>query len=400
MKITKNFIIILLIALLIKLSLFIYAEIFSPQAKFQFDTDTYLNPGINLVQHGIFARQDENGNFQHELLRVPGYPLFLGILHKLFRIPFYGIIIVQIFSTILAAFITYKAASVIHHSLGYPSALIILFDPTITIFSSMLLAEALFLLLMSLFMFIFILYLKEVQFKYLLLSALVLVMAVYVRPAAYYLGIAISLFIIYAAMCIHKNLKKSFIHAIAFFMVTYTLIGIWHFRNYQHSKENIFSSTNQINIETRGISTRYCKENYPVVKNMPLPLYYLNTFSRSFLSLMARPASLKDFNKSKLKIVIAVISYVWIGFWLAGFLKGISKVQNNIYFIFLLLVISYFIFGSICSAPWAMGPRYRIPMMPFIAIISAHGWLFLKKRKSIRPPNNCSGLIEERSMGG
>ncbi|MBC8388467.1 MAG: hypothetical protein H8E13_10530, partial [Actinobacteria bacterium] len=144
MKNKRCFFIILVIALLIKFSLFIYAEAYAPEAKFQFDTKMYLESGLNLATHGIFARQDTKGNFTYETFRTPGFPLFLGVLRGLMKIPFSGIILTQIFLTILVAFITYKAAATFDPRLGYLSAVIVLFDPPVTIFSLMLLSETLF----------------------------------------------------------------------------------------------------------------------------------------------------------------------------------------------------------------------------------------------------------------
>ena len=100
--------------------------------------------------------------------------------------------------TFFAAFITFKVANLIDPKLSYLSASIVLLDPPSTIFSLMLLTDTIFLSLMSLFILTFIIYLKTEKKYFLILSALLLAVAVYFRPIGYYLGIGVTLFIIYS----------------------------------------------------------------------------------------------------------------------------------------------------------------------------------------------------------
>ena len=68
-------------------------------------------------------------------------------------------------------------------------------------------------------------------------------------------------------------------------------------------------------------------------------------------------------------------------FWLTGLVLGLFRVRKNIYLQFILCCASYFVVVSICGAMWIAGERFRVPIMPFIAVISAHGWLSLFKSK-------------------
>ena len=196
----KKFLTTLLIALFIKLSLFVYAQIHAPQAKFQIDSIIYTQTADNLAAHGAFTtKYNEDGTYAPELLRTPGYHVFVGILNKVMKVPYSGVILIQVFLTILAAFLTYKAAAEINPKLAYLSALIVLYDPPATIFSLMLLTETVFLVLISIFMYLFILYLKEPKLRLIIVSALIITMATYVRPIAYFLGVAMGIFVIYFA---------------------------------------------------------------------------------------------------------------------------------------------------------------------------------------------------------
>ena len=134
MKNKKPSPIVIIIALLIKFSLFTFASIHNPRAKFQYDSYGYLNTGMMLTSHGVFA-QDNNGVLKYELFRTPGYPLFLGLLHGTLKIPLDGVILVQVLLTILAAFVTYKAAFEIDNKIAFLGAAIVLFSLPVTIFS-------------------------------------------------------------------------------------------------------------------------------------------------------------------------------------------------------------------------------------------------------------------------
>jgi hypothetical protein len=61
--------------------------------------------------------------------------------------------------------------------------------------------------------------------------------------------------------------------------------------------------------------------------------------------------------------------------WLAGFIAGVAKARRNILLQAYLFIILYFISGSIINIMWLVGERFRAPIMPFIAVISAYGWI-------------------------
>ncbi len=373
-KTNKKFLITLLIALFIKLSLFAYAEINAPQAKFQIDSIDYTQTAKNLAAHGAFTNNyNMDGTYSPHIFRTPGYPFFLSILNGTLKIPYSGVILIQIFLTILVALITYKTALHINPRLAYLSSLIVLYDPPVAIFSLMLLTEILFLFLISVFMYVFILYLREKSLKLLVLSALIIAAATYVRPIAYFFGAAIAIFIIYFA--VHNNIKFKtlMIHLVTFLLIIYSLIGIWHLRNRRLTGQNTFTTVTQLAASYR----KYYRHDDAITKSLPPVLYYLNAGSRCFVSLMTRPGTLKNFNSQKLKLAGKIIGYPWVVFWFIGFIMGTSKVERSFYLQFLLFVSLFFICGSICGILFGVSSRQRVPMVPFISILSAHGWIWL-----------------------
>jgi len=321
----------------------------------------------------VFATRDEDGGgFKHEVNRTPGYPLFLAIFHNKLNIPLSGIVFLQIVLVVLAAFITYKTAKIFNPGVAFISAVIILYDLPITIFSQMILTEALFLFLIALFMFELTKYLKERKIKAVILAALILAAASYVRPIAYYLGFAIVGFIIYVNM--PKNIKKGVIHAVIFFVVVYSFLGVWQARNYAHCGDGAFSSISQTNASRVGLIGSYARNTDPVTQGMaPIP-YYANVTFRCLLSIMTRPGTFKYFHSDILTAVGKILGYPWMIFWMTGFIAGIASVRRSIYLQLYLLIILYFLVAPIVNVMWLVEERFRVPMMPFIAIISAYGW--------------------------
>lgn len=362
---------------MIKLSLFAFAAINAPQGKMLPDSYGYLKLSTMLASKGVFAAQNGNGSLIYETLRTPGYPLFLAILNGLMRIPLDGIILMQIAMTFLAAFITYKTALEIDRKIALLSMVIILFDPPITIFSLTILTESLFLLLISFFMFNFTLYLKYKRVSFIVISALALALATYVRPVSYYLGLPLLFFMFYANR--KETFKKMLTHALIFILVLYSLIGAWQIRNHVRCYNFAFSSVENENLNKRLFKS-YTRNTDPCTQGMaPLP-YYINVTFRSLMSVMTKPGHFKYFQSEPLRIGGYVFSYPWMVFWLSGFMMGIISMRRNIYIQFMLFIALYFIAASVGGQMWVMGDKLRVAMMPFMAIISAYGWVSLRRK--------------------
>lgn len=369
----KNiFLYVVIIAAIIKIFLFLFAEINFPASKFEPDSTSYLNPAKILASEGVLATRDAAGTLQYEVFRTPGYPVFLAVFHYLVGIPLWGILILQMLLTGLAAFVTYKAAVAIDIKIGFLSAAIILLDLPITIFSLMIMSETLFLLLMAIFAYVFISYLKTKKMSTVVLAAFILVLCTYVRPVTYYLGAATAAFMIYAG--IRGNIKKCIVHILVFLLVVYSFQGLWKHRNHMRAGINAFSTVCVPNWVSQGLLHSYAVNKDPVTKGMAPAPYYLSVTSRCFLSLMTRPGSLKYFQSKILTAAGKAFGYPWMVFWMVGLIAGIARIRGNIYYQFILFVALYLMGATVVGVMWSSGERYRVPIMPFIAIISAYGW--------------------------
>jgi len=370
----KSFLTVIIIAVAIKLFLFAFAVIRVPQSKFaDVDSTKYWQTAQVLYTRGAFATEGSGGALKYETFRTPGYPVFLSFLHYLLKIPFDWVILFQVLLTICAAFITYRAALTIDRGIAFLSAAVVLFDPPISIFSLMIMAESLSLFGIALFIFSFILYLKNGEISFIILSALLLSLSTYVKPIGYYLGGVIVIFIVYAN--IPKSFKKSFLHAFVFFIVVYSLLGIWQLRNYERCKKTSFSTVAEANFRQNTLIGSYAGNNDRFSQGLaPVP-YYITVTARCLLRFMTSPGSFKYFQNFSLSIVGMIAGYLWMVFWLIGFCMGVVKTRRNIYYQFLVLVIVYFAAVTVISAGWAAKERLRIPIVPAIAMIAAYGWI-------------------------
>jgi hypothetical protein len=195
--------------------------------------------------------------------------------------------------------------------------------------------------------------------------------ATYVRPIAYFLGLAIGVFMVYFSF--RTRIKRVLIHALVFLLIIYSLLGLWHFHNYKVAGKNTF--TDMVSF-VPGYRNYIIRDDEIVNSLSPIPRY-LNIASRSFVSLMTRPATLKAFNSPTLKRAEKIFEYPWIVFWFLGFLVGISKIEKSIYLQFLSYVAFYFICATVAAISFGVSSRQRAPLMPFIAILSAYGWTWI-----------------------
>lgn len=379
----------ILLALVIKFSLFAYTSLVVPEAKIESDSYGYLLVAETLAEHGVFARPLEEGRFIPETFRTPGYPVFLAFFHHLLRIPLAGIVFLQILLSIAAAYFTYRIALRIHPKAALFSGLLVLLDPPTTVFSLMIMTEALFLFFFTGFMAVMDVYLRDRRMKFLLGACLLLVLCTYIRPVTYYLGAATALFLVGTAG--QGRWKQAAKAAVIFYLVFYGLVGIWQWRNYKQARTSEFSTIVMATLDpSMGTGLVPSLQKYTAEKNPSLgqqAVFVIGGATRSMMSLMTDPGTLKYFGSRPLRTAGKVFAYPFMIFWLAGFLAGLLTIlrewRNNRTMIFFLFVIGYFAAITVGGTFLGASARFRVPLMPLIAIISAQGWLtltaFLKK---------------------
>jgi len=373
-KVNRVFIFILLLAILFKLSIFIFGSTKVPGSIFDSDSNSYLVTAEMIYTQGIFAAKDANGKLAYESFRTPGYPIFLAVFHHALKLPLIWIVFIQLILVVLAGVLVYKTAVVIDSRLGLLAMAIVLFDPPTSVYSLKILTEALFLFMLALFFYVFTRYIKSTKTIPLLFSSLLLALTTYVRPVSYYLALFIAVFILYVG--IPRNYKKAILHTVMFLAVAFSIVGIWQLRNYLRTGDRSFATVIDSNMRNHSLITEVEREKDETLFSKGLD--YLGTGSSSFVNLMTLPGSLKYFNSKPFAILGKVIFYAWMGFWMIGFLIGCVTGRRNVYFQFLLWVMVYFIAVTVINISEAAGERFRIPMVPCIAIIASYGWLVIK----------------------
>jgi len=311
---------------------------------------------------------------KHSLYRTPGYSLFLAVTYRCLNLPLLSVIFLQIVLNILTAIVVYKTAVSTDRRTSLLSAAIVLLDLPTTIYSSMVLTESLHLFILSLCIYAFVKYIHNRRFAWLVASAFFLGVSVYIRPVGYYLGVAIGGFVLYLW---GKDILTGIAHAVFLLVFVYGLLGIWQYHNLKIYDKFIFSNIDNATVRMNGVIGRYARETDPKLRAMPAPLYYFVSVGNNFLNLMTDPGSMKDFHSKGWKRFGDGFGYLFVAFWWIGLIAGLGQCRASVPGQFLLLVLLYLMAVSIVSTGWHVTPRFRVPMMPALAILSAQGWLAL-----------------------
>ena len=379
MKKNGIFLKIIIAAILIKLFLFAFSTLHAPQHRIDPDSTLYLSTAATFSSTGVFATQNSEGVATPDVLKPPGYPFFLAVLHEWLRLPLAGVVFIQILLTLLAAWIVYKTAALIDPATALLSTFIMLYDPTITVISLRILTESLYLFLITSFLFLFTNYLKNGKIRPLLGASLLLVMATYVRPISYFLGAVTAVFMLYANA--PRDRKRAVLHALIFFGIIYGLLGLWQLRNYRCCGETDFSTIAKTNFVGYGLFHKYFAwDQTSLAGNIASVVRGVFTATPSFLNFLLCSVSFKYLGWQPLQIAGRVLSYPFMFFWLPGFLVGVYKTRRNILYQFLLLILLYFSGTTVVSLLTNLPARLKIPIIPCLAIFSACGWSFLWPR--------------------
>ncbi len=363
---------IIALSLLIKFALLWYIAVFNPDTIFMPDSPTYIEPGVNLIKKGVFADMAEDGSLSPETIRTPGYPLFLGIMAEVLAFQPMGIVAVQILLITLAGYLVYKAACLITPR-GAPLALIFfLFDIPVTLTALMLLSEGLYTFCMALFTLCILSYLTSEKKSWLVAAALMLASATYIRPVSYYLGICVGLGILVTGS--GKNTKQAIVRALIFLLVCYIPLGAWHYRNYVVAEKADFTAIDDIDLAHMGMLHNYTRTPEDIREKTGPVRYYASLISKSIIQFFTAPGTFKYLSSEPLKIFSKIYGYPWVAFWLLGLFFARYRSPSAQ---FLGLTTLYFMLVSVYVVGLCVGSRFRAPAMPFIAILSAQGWVYL-----------------------
>ncbi len=207
------------------------------------DTSTYVQPATEWLASGRFGV-----NGVPEIVRTPGYPalLMLGIL-------FGRIELITIALQILISCATvYGVARTGLLIFGRPEpavlgALLYALEPLSIVYSLFLLSETLSTGLVVFFLYFVFRYLRDERTHNVLIAAIGLAAAAYVRPINYYLLVLMTVLLVMWAMSRRPAVKWRLLQVGAFMMTSFVLVGIWQARNKAVSGYDGFSAIGGLN---------------------------------------------------------------------------------------------------------------------------------------------------------
>ena len=188
-----------------------------------------LSQGL-LNGHGFSWSQEEP--FLPNTLRTPLYIYFIAGLVFVFGsylAPLIAQIILGSFIPILGFYIVLEIFS--RRKIAFVTALLLAFEPYLTLFSSIFYTETLFIFLFLIFLILFIKYIKKGSLRTLIWSSFILGLATLTKTTVQYLPVIIFFLILW-------NFRKAFFvkklifHSILFPLVFIATISPWLLRNY------------------------------------------------------------------------------------------------------------------------------------------------------------------------
>jgi 4-amino-4-deoxy-L-arabinose transferase-like glycosyltransferase len=358
------------------------------------DIGTYRGYGMAILKHGVMY----NSAYQ-----APGYTYFLALIFKLFGqsmpMVYFAQSLIGTFNTGLIYCIAKKAFG---ERIGKHSALFSLLYWPLTLYSGILLSETLFMLFLLLGFYMFLIALDNEKVKYFVLSSFFFSLAALTRSIVLLFVFLVPL--VYAVMY-RRKIGKWFRNSLVFIIVFCIMITPWTIRNYIKYKafipvDNLGGVNLYIGNNERSDGTFvtllnnkiYHSSDNDYVKNEKLEkaaIHYILNHPGRFVQLTAIRMGLfvfMDFLKydwvlvSYLQVNI-LFSYAYIAwivfmvasdivFYLLGII-GLKKLFRQKAGLLILGMIFYFF--SLTSLFYVQF-RYRLPIMPFLAIAAAFGF--------------------------
>lgn len=385
------------------------------------DTLSYIQPAHGMLKGEGFSRQSDNGSWELETSRTPGYPLFLAAIFY-FSSNILAVIVVQKLGIIAISLFFYLYFV---NRLGFSERLMLVamillnLDLATVIAANRVLSEALFCMFLVALFVCFAETIERKKIKWAIAAGLLCGFSALIRP----IGIVFFVPLAILLVLVGRPIKRSALVAVIFVAGSVFLPGLWIYRNYTLFGELAFSSISGKSLLyyraagafsfSQGISYKEAFDRLkqeaekefvlqsgalgrplgPFEKNRIrkrlgfsiLREHPMETVKTGFFGLgkiffgPASPARLKPETAVHSRVVHALqyaVSVLWWVFGAIGFLalwKGANK-QRRKMLVLLALFIVYFV---LMSAGMEAYSRFRVPFMPYLAVFASGGLLFL-----------------------
>jgi hypothetical protein len=202
------------------------------------DTGSYVAPALGLLTQGAYVNHG-----QPEVLRSPGYPLFLvpGLWLGEMELVTIGL---QILLNCAAVYLVYLIAVLIFETplAGICAAALYAIDPSTLIQTSIIQTETLFAFTLTLFVFLIARYLETAAVRDLVCAALVSAMCTYIKPLAFYMPFAVSVFFLVALLMKKGWPHVKVRHVLVFLIIAMAPVMAWQARNKAVTGSFVFST--------------------------------------------------------------------------------------------------------------------------------------------------------------
>ncbi|HEX4210938.1 MAG TPA: glycosyltransferase family 39 protein [Candidatus Binataceae bacterium] len=205
------------------------------------DSASYIAPAGELVaHHRFFSDGSEAARVWNspirpapEIVRTPGYPILLaaGLLSGHMTLV---TIALQILFNCLTVYLVYRTTGLLFEGekIALIAATLYAFDPLAILFCSLLSTETLFTALVMTGTYYLVRYLRRQSLTDLIISATALAIAIYVRPAGYFLPVMIAAALAAWALVMRKENKWQLLrHLSLYLLVWVAIIAPWRLRN-------------------------------------------------------------------------------------------------------------------------------------------------------------------------
>jgi 4-amino-4-deoxy-L-arabinose transferase-like glycosyltransferase len=441
----KSLFVILLLALLIRLTLLITVLVKNPDGIYVYDSYGYWNLGYNMFHNGAFSQNDDVP-LDPDYYRTPVYPVFIAFA-ELTGPEGVSVIILQIILSVLTCYFVYRLAEEVtkNRFISNTAALIVALDLPSVAISAIVLTETLFTFLMVLTFYFFTRFLNNGRRKDLICAALFSGLLILCRPVAFCIPVLFSAFILYRSF---RTIKVFLRNILLYGGIVFFTLSPWLLRNritFGHFFISVIREHNLLNYQAAAVyAERYGrplpesqsilrwktfrefkgdaykqpyeyagfieKEAVSVIFDSPLIFlkqqvvqvgyfflkptcaYFEIQFGHWGKGYNTIPKDYKVFESffkrtGKVTIVLVLFQVIMLLLVYAACIAGIIFMRRQTW----MLPLSLFLLTIVCFAVMNLPPvteaRFRVPVVPLIAIISACGIFYLKE--------NCLPLIRK-----
>jgi hypothetical protein len=207
----------------------------------QGDTASYLTPGRSLFLHGVYW----SGGLP-EIDRTPGYPIFLmccGMLRDRAVLAAGAQIVLSVVALLLVRALAARVFE--SERAGTAAGWLYAVEPVSIVYSVRLMPETMFTVLLLASLERLASYFRSGRLLSLVMAAIALAAATYVRPVSYYLGFALALGLMATARRVNGNWWKA---PAVFLLAFFPLVAVWQARNWLETGYWGFSSIVEKNL--------------------------------------------------------------------------------------------------------------------------------------------------------